>query len=324
MLSVPFEVQAQADQGFHAGELAVQRRAGVAAQAARLQGMLAPAELRDGLVRFLHDRTFAALTAHDHDQRLWVSPLSGPPGFLAVTDPTTLAVHAVPRPGDPLHAVRPGQAVGLLVIEFATRRRVRINGILVAADDDGLRIEVDQAYGNCPQYIQQRVLTAASVTDANPEVRRGDHLDSSDIDLIRGADTFMIGTRHPDRGADSSHRGGPPGFVRVQDNTHLWWPDYAGNNMFNTLGNLAVDPSAAALFPDFVTGRTVQVSGQARLEWITPGAPGDDDATGRRVHLSITDVVSGRLLPVRSGIAHRYEHNPAVMASIPNKNASTE
>jgi hypothetical protein len=288
--------------GFHEGELAVQRQAGVAAEAARLSGMLAPAELRGGLVRFLGDRTFAALAGHDRAGRLWVAPLVGPPGFLAAAAPTTLDVHATPRPGDPLHELGSGQPVALLVVEFANRRRVRINGTLAATGQAGLRIEVEQAYGNCPQYIHQRQLTPVATPTAAPAVRRDHRLTAADVELIRAADTFVIGTQHPTRGVDSSHRGGRPGFVRVEDETHLWWPDYFGNNMFNTLGNLAVDPAAALLVPDFATGRTVQLAGTARVEWTASNADGDVD-TGRRVHFAITDVVSGPLLPVRAADA---------------------
>jgi hypothetical protein len=296
--------------GFHEGELAVQQRAGVTAAAARLSGMLAPADLRGGLTRFLAGRTFAALSASDASGRLWVSPLAGPPGFLAAASPVTLDVYAVPLPGDPLHQLAPGQPVGLLVIEFAARRRVRINGTLAGADAGRLRIAVEQAYGNCPQYIQQRHLVPDASVMPTSDVRRADRLQPADLEQIGSADTFVIGTRHPRRGSDSSHRGGPAGFVRVEDDTHLWWPDYPGNNMFNTLGNLAADPAAALLFPDFTTGRAIQLHGSAALEWTSPGSPGDDGLTGRRVHFTIRQAVSGHRLPVQAGPAAVYALNP--------------
>ena len=65
--------------GFHVGELAVQERAGVRADAERLTGMLAPAMLRGGIVAFLADRTFAVITARDAAGSLWSSPLIGNP-----------------------------------------------------------------------------------------------------------------------------------------------------------------------------------------------------------------------------------------------------
>ena len=295
--------------GFHEGELEVQKRSGVAAQAARLSGMLARGELRGGFAHFLADRTFAVLTARDADGRIWTSPLSGRPGFLEPTSPTTLTVHAVPGPGDPLHELAAGQPVGLVAIEFATRGRVRVNGTLSAATRQGFRVDVEQAYGNCPQYIQQRLLTPDRPVEGRPMVRRSERLDPEEIALIRGADTFFIGTAHPTRGADASHRGGPSGFVRVHDG-ELWWPDYTGNNMFNTLGNLAVDPSAAVLFPDFSSGRTVQLSGTAKVEWTAPGTAGDDDATGRLVRFTPDRIIAGRLLGAHAEATAPYDDNP--------------
>ncbi|MGH2967427.1 MAG: pyridoxamine 5'-phosphate oxidase family protein, partial [Solirubrobacterales bacterium] len=208
------ETHRLADVGFHAGELAVQHRAGVEAQAARLAQMLEPVELDGGIARFLADRTFAALTGRDDAGRLWVTPLSGPPGFLNVTSLTTLEVSAALPVGDPLHGLPAGQQVGLVVVEFAARRRVRVNGTLIQAGQGRLVIKVEQAYGNCPQYIHQRVLIPEYLDRAGVgDVRYDSALASEDIELIRGADTFFLGTTHPERGSDASHRGGPPGFV---------------------------------------------------------------------------------------------------------------
>lgn len=287
--------------GFHEGELAVQRRAGVADQAARLSGMLAPGGIGGGFARFLAGRTFAALAARDGAGRLWVSPLSGPAGFLDATGPTTLVVRAVPGAGDPLQGLPAGQPAGLIVIEFAARRRVRVNGTIAAVGPGELTIDVDQAYGNCPQYIQPRLLVPAQAAGPDGPVRRGDQLTEADLELVRRAGTFFIGTAHPARGADCSHRGGPPGFVRA-DGGELLFPDYHGNNMFNTLGNLAVDPAAALLFPDFGTGATVQLSGAAAVEWPGPGSAGDEVASGRNVRFTPRAVVAGRLLRVRASV----------------------
>ena len=304
-----------ADAGFHAGELAVQRRAGTRQEAARLSPMLEPAELRGGIVAFLADRTFAVITARDAGGRLWTSPLSGPPGFLEAVSPATLAIHATLPAGDPLHGLPAGQKAGLVVVEFAARRRVRVNGTLVAAGGGTLALEVEQAYGNCPQYIHQRLLAPAGPAPegaalASPgDVRRDVALAPADAALIRAADTFFLGTTNPERGSDSSHRGGRPGFVRV-DGGRLWWPDYPGNNLFNSFGNLAVDPEASLLFLDFDTGRTLQLSGTAEVEWDAAGQPGDDGHTGRRAVFTVRRLVAGRLLPSRQVTHAPYPRNP--------------
>jgi predicted pyridoxine 5'-phosphate oxidase superfamily flavin-nucleotide-binding protein len=120
----------------------------------------------------------------------------------------------------------------------------------------------------------------------------------ADIALVRGSNTFLLGTTHPDHGNDASHRGGAPGFVRVEDERTLWWPDYPGNNMFNSLGNLAVDPTAALLFVDFATGATLHLSGRAELDR-SPIASADD-VTGRRVRFTVEAVADGEAIPLRA------------------------
>jgi hypothetical protein len=296
--------------GFHDGELAVQRRAGVHDEAQRLAGMLAPPSLSGGAGRFLRERTFAAVTGRDQDGRLWTSPLVGPRGFLDGAD-TTLRVHALPVPGDPLRGLAAGQPVGLIAVEFATRRRFRVNGTLTGVGD-GLAIDVDQAFGNCPQYIQQRDLDPAAGPGQGAPTRRGGALDAAQAELIRHADTFLLGTTHPDRGVDTSHRGGAPGFVRVSGQG-LWWPDYPGNNMFNSMGNIAVDSTAALLFVDFTTGGTLQLTGTAALDWVPPGSPGDDGGTGRRVRYTVDQVVAGGHPALRSHGVTPYPRNPPVV-----------
>jgi hypothetical protein len=144
--------------GFHDGELAVQDRAGVRAQAARLgQGMLAAPNLSAGMSGFLADREFAVLTARGEDG-LWTSPIHAAPGFLEATD-RTLRVHATPM--GPALNIADGEPVGLLAIDFAGRRRVRVNGTVIAVAADGFDVAVDQAFGNCPRYIEQRRLVHA-------------------------------------------------------------------------------------------------------------------------------------------------------------------
>lgn len=299
-----------ADAGFHAGELAVQRRAGVHREAARLSPMVEPSGLSGGMAGFLADRTFLVVTGRDATSLLWTSALVGPPGFLRARSAGELAVHASPPAGDPLHGLPTEQKVGLTAVEFATRRRVRVNGVLTSTADGALLVEVEQAFGNCPQYIQQRLLAPVALDPSDSaDVRRGDTLAPEDVELIKASDTLFLGTVHPGRGADASHRGGPPGFVRVDDRG-LWWPDYPGNNTFTSLGNLAVDGEAALLFLDFATGRTLNLSGSAAVEWGAPGRPGDDGSTGRAVRFAVRQVVAGRLLPARQ-VAHQpYPRNP--------------
>lgn len=254
--------------------------------------MVARNQLRSGTVTFLSEATFAAIAASDRAGRLWTSPLVGPSGFLQAASPTTLVVNTTLSSADPLHDLPSGQPVGVVVINFTTRRRVRINGALASTAAGRLTIEVDQAYGNCPQYIQQRRLRVDKRSNhSRARLYYGNSLRSADIRLIEAADTFFLGTTHATSGNDASHRGGLPGFVRVTPE-HLWWPDYPGNNMFNSFGNLSADPTAALLFMDFRAGTALQLSGEATVRW--DESPGGDDGaqTGRRVEFVPQQVIS--------------------------------
>jgi predicted pyridoxine 5'-phosphate oxidase superfamily flavin-nucleotide-binding protein len=99
-------------------------------------------------------------------------------------------------------------------------------------------------------------------------------LDQAARDLIRRADTFFIATAYPaaagggsSHGVDVSHRGGKPGFVRVDADGTLTAPDFIGNFFFNTLGNLAVNPRAGLLFVDFDSGDLLHVAADAQIIW---------------------------------------------------------
>jgi uncharacterized protein len=281
--------------GFHEGEIATQRRAGVESDAKRLERMLDSARISEGAAKFLSLQSFAALSGRDGEGRLWISPLTAPPGFLHGNG-DVLRIAAAPREGDPLRQLPIGQPVGLIAIDMGARRRLRINGVLEARDrgpsDTEMTVRVDQAYGNCPQYIKPREVNVAALRTPTA-ARPASFLEPAAKRMIETAQTFFLGTNHPTRGSDASHRGGPAGFVRVESPRRLWWPDYPGNNMFNSFGNLAVNDEAALLFVDFATGSTLHVSGTAEVQWVIPGAAGDDGGVGRRVVFSIDTVVTG-------------------------------
>jgi len=256
---------------FHPGELEVQARAGVSGMAARIGNGIhptIPAAARD----FLADQPFAVVGSVAVDGRVWASLLTGAPGFMRAWDERTVRLDAAPAPGDPLaDNLRANPEVGMLVIEPASRRRMRLNGTASVRPDGGLQVSTRQVYANCPKYIQARAVAgAAGAGEPSPRTagaRRGAALTADQRAWIAGADTFFIASAHPKGGADASHRGGNPGFVRVAGPRRLVFPDYAGNSMFNTLGNITANPRAGLLFLDFEQGRTLQVSGRARVIW---------------------------------------------------------
>jgi predicted pyridoxine 5'-phosphate oxidase superfamily flavin-nucleotide-binding protein len=252
------------DGPFHAGELIAQTLAGVAAPggAAGIRPFM-PDQHREffGLLPYL----FVATT--DEDGWPVATVLTGDPGFISSPDPTTLAVGALPREGEPGHNLfRAGRPFGALGLDFSTRRRNRVNGVIEAADDEGLRLKVLQSFGNCPQYIQTRIVETEAASGASAEAVAVDAPEV--LEQIAAADTFFVATSSAGEngGVDISHRGGLPGFVKVSDGA-LIVPDFRGNRFFNTLGNLVEDPRAALLFVDFETGDLLHLRGRVEIDW---------------------------------------------------------
>lgn len=257
---------------FHLGEQQVQERLGVRDIEDWARKVVRP-YLPEQHRAFHTALPFLVVAARDAQGRPWATMLTGKEGFATSPDPFSLMIDAKPVAGDALaDAFVPGADIGILGIELATRRRNRINGRVVTDDAGAIVCAVDQTFGNCPQYIRERAWRHVDgVAAGTPS--RAMRLTPSQIDWIASADTFFIATGYrgdgDDRayGMDASHRGGDAGFVRVVDDTRLEFPDYAGNNHFNTIGNLVLDPLAGFLFVDFETGSLLQLTGRATIDW---------------------------------------------------------
>ncbi|WP_062985913.1 pyridoxamine 5'-phosphate oxidase family protein [Nocardia anaemiae] len=251
---------------FHSGEVAVQRRMGQAHIADRV-GRMIRADIPDIAAGFLAQQPMVVIAAADPAGRVWAGSLIGSPGFVHVIDAETIAIDASPAAGDPLRETltRPVR-IGMIALQPERRRRMRVNGS-AAPTETGLRITVDQVYSNCPKYISRRQIESYRPGVDPPAPRHGTDLDARQRALIAAADTFFVATADTDGNADASHRGGNPGFLQVLSPTRLRWPDYQGNSMFMTLGNIAVNPRCGILIPDWTTGGTLQLTGTAELSW---------------------------------------------------------
>ncbi|MCD0484123.1 pyridoxamine 5'-phosphate oxidase family protein [Streptacidiphilus sp. ASG 303] len=275
--------------GYHGGELSAQERAGFRPSAARMLPMVAPA-LPRGAVGFLAAQRVLFVGAADTEGRVWASVLHGDPGFLRVRDPGTLEIAALPAAVDPLAVtLRSPARTGTLAIDFRARRRFRMNGRTAPAGH-GLLLAVDQAYGNCPRYIQSRTPGEAPPGAPARLLSAGDALDEGQRRLVATADTFLVASVSADGDADVSHRGGNPGFVRVEAPDRLSWPDYDGNTMLMTLGNLTAHPAAGLLFVDWRSGTALHLTGTATVDWDPEAAAGVPGAQ-RIVRFAIARVV---------------------------------
>ncbi|MGW0805115.1 pyridoxamine 5'-phosphate oxidase family protein [Nonomuraea sp. NPDC002799] len=247
----------------HPGEVAVQQRAGV--RAPDLGSARTRPEIPEVAAEFLRGQHLIVAGAADDLGRVWAGLLTGPAGFAAPEDDRTIVLNTLPAAPDALHGLFERERdIGLLAIEPHTRRRMRVNGTAVQAGE-GLVVWTEQVYANCPKYIQTREPAAAPGTPA--PLGRGTSLTERHSAWIEAADTFFIATRAEGLGADVSHRGGNPGFVRLTGPRSLVFPDYTGNSMYMTLGNLELNPAAGLLFVDWERGETLQLTGRAHVEW---------------------------------------------------------
>jgi predicted pyridoxine 5'-phosphate oxidase superfamily flavin-nucleotide-binding protein len=257
---------------WHGGEIALQTRLGVAER----MDMVGRRVIRDHLIAqhrdFYSQLPFVALGAVDHAGAIWATIRAGQPGFLHAPDATRLDVDAPRDSADPAeNGMDDGAAIALLGIDPATRRRNRLNGTIRRDGPDGFAIAVAQSFGNCPRYIHARTVRFARdprVPAATPGVATR-ALDDRARAMIAAADTFFVAT-YVDRAdgtreVDVSHRGGRPGFARVEASGVVTIPDFAGNLFFNTLGNIVANPRAGLVFVDVASGDLLQMTGAAEV-----------------------------------------------------------
>lgn len=264
-----------ADSPFHKGEQRIQHRLGVRDQMERFGRRVIRDHMPVQHQRFYETLPYVFLGHADTEGWPWASVLFGKPGFVRSTNEKALHINASPLLGDPLaKSWREGTNLGVLGIELPTRRRNRLAAVVSESKESSLKIVIKQSFGNCPQYIQTRSLSWLD-KDSQPqaEVKALNVLSAEHTQLISQSDTFFVASYLADQnataseGADVSHRGGKPGFVRVDNETTLTIPDYLGNNHFNTFGNFVENERAGLLFLDFENGHMLTLTGKAEILW---------------------------------------------------------
>ncbi|KAJ6594548.1 hypothetical protein B0H19DRAFT_1095965 [Mycena capillaripes] len=236
--------------------------------------------------------SFLPVTTLDGAGRPWGSILAGEDGktgFVHAPRYSTLRVDAKLWDGDPLieNSKLFEQEQQMLVagigVEFGTRRRNKFAGSISQLNQVDGRMELDffvnEAIGNCPKYINLRDLIPHP--NAEPHIAyQQSHLSPSDrlpdqaIALITASDTVFLGTTYKAYAQDSfrfpshlgmNHRGGRPGFIRVapSDGRTVVVPDFSGNRIMTSLGNIEATPLASLTFIDFVSGDILYLTGEA-------------------------------------------------------------
>ena len=293
------------DMPFHDGEVEVQTRLGVHERSAMMGRRVIRPYLVDQHRDFFSKLGFLVVGAADGQGRLWASALSGAPGFLSTPDDMTLAVAAMPGMGDPVaEAIRTGADIGVLGMLPAERRRNRMTGQVGVVRDGGFDIHVLQSFGNCPQYIQARTIETPDRPAPSSGATVSDRFDAEAIRQISEADALFIASAYRDgdgaeQGADASHRGGKPGFVKLLDDRSFVFPDFRGNNAYNTIGNIVRNPKTGFLFIDFETGDMLTMTGESTIIWDGPEVEAFEGAQ-RLVQFEATEVRR-----IKGGFANR-------------------
>jgi len=258
---------------WHQGELTIQKRVGTDKRMADI----GPRFIRDAMPE-QHRDYFANLSMifigyTDRYSHARASVLFGEPGFIYSPSDTSLVINTQNTMGDFIHQqLTVGDRIGLVGVEFDTKRRNRLNAIVADIGQKNITITVLQSFGNCPKYIQDKTLKTNPTYGAFSTSTRS-VLDATDKQLIAQADTFFIASRFDDgealrnRGVDMSHRGGEAGFVKMNEKGQLLVEDYYGNGFFNTLGNLLHNPMASLLFFDWHNGHLLQLTVSSEILW---------------------------------------------------------
>lgn len=306
---------------FHAGERALQTLAGSREQMEEFGSRIIRDRMPEQHRAFFAQLPFLVVGSLDAELQPWASVLAAQAGFMHSPDAAHLRVDALPAAGDPLAGqLKQGALLGLLGIEPHTRRRNRMNGTVASLDAGGFMVAVQQSFGNCPRYIQAREPVLAPARGGEPAVQWLDKLDLPAHRLIGSADTLFIATAYPNEvaqgdeadasshGVDVSHRGGRPGFVRIDGDDTLTVPDFNGNRFFNTLGNLAVHPRAGLLFIDFDSGDLLHLAVTAEIVWNGPEVEAFEGAE-RLMRFHVTHALRRpAALPLRWGDAALSPH----------------
>ena len=155
-------------------------------------------------------------------------------------------------------------------------------------------------YHDGARHMQDR-FDSRRIADRLEQVTVHAVFDDEDRAFIGKAAQFFLATADAEGRPDCSYKGGMPGFVRILDGATLAFPDYDGNGMFRSLGNILVNPNVGMLFIDFQESDRMRVNGTAEVRTNDPLLP---DFPGAK---SIVRVHVEKIFPNCPRYIHRME-----------------
>src|SRR6266513_1974018 len=140
---------------------------------------------------------------------------------------------------------------------------------------------MSDAYHQGSRSLQDRFDTRRLADRIDERFLSRTTIDADDRAFIERMDMFFLATADAEGRPQCSYKGGDPGFVRVLDERTVAFPNYDGNGMYLSMGNLLVNPHVGMLFIDFTSERPsrLRLNGTATIDeddpltdaW--PGAP---------------------------------------------------
>lgn len=238
----------------------------------------------------LNEAPLLALGAVDEQGRPWTTIWGGKHGFAGPVGESVIGINStVDGEYDPvLEALlgdtsedkvveykKKGPIMAGLSINLEIRKRVKLYGSMKVGRVDWkgsspraqLLMDIEGSIMNCPKYLNEKYIVPATPT---PKLLSNSlQLPPEAVTLVEKADLFFISSSHGTEDMDTNHRGGPTGFVRILSNDAtgavIVYPEYSGNRLYQTLGNLQETPLAGLVFPDFDTGDVLYMTGKTNI-----------------------------------------------------------
>ena len=174
---------------------------------------------------------------------------------------------------------------------------------------------MNEMYNEGSRDLQDR-FDSRRIADRLEQVTLHDTFTHGDREFIEESPMFFLATADAEGRPDCSYKGGMPGFVRVVDDHTLAFPDYDGNGMFRSLGNILVNPNVGLLFIDFEQPHRMRINGVATLSDLDPlleeypGAQLIVRVTATRIFPNCPRYIHRMRLVAHSVYAPRANHAP--------------
>jgi predicted pyridoxine 5'-phosphate oxidase superfamily flavin-nucleotide-binding protein len=125
---------------------------------------------------------------------------------------------------------------------------------------------VNETYHDGHRLLQERFDTRRLADRLDERFVQRGSIDADDKAFIERQDMFFLATADEQGRPNCSYKGGEPGFVRVLDERTIAFPNYDGNGMYLSMGNLLRNPHVGLLFVSFTEQKRLRLNGIASID----------------------------------------------------------